>query len=630
MNINKLRSMALAAIPSMFAAGSAFAAIPGIPECVTAMNIVDGCQINVQGPSAPATLTARLIQPTGSVTPTTEADALAALESLVITVDGLSGGADLIAASTSIAHMVDVSVIAVDYSSDLSEVGTIQDIAAGFQSTLETINGLRGPDAQETAVLGYSLGGMVSRYALATMENANIDHNVGLYISYETPHKGVFIPQSLQNIPTMLDFSNGILRDVVGLLSAGAVKASLNIMGYEISQQKVDSNQAFIDEILGLSLNSTLAKQILIDNVKATTEFDTFFAEYDALGLPTSTGRNIAITNGNLEGLSQESWDLSGGKYYHFHGRIGSASLVNSGDAYVDAKFQLYPTIAGQRNIYAGIVGERMDILFGGFLTNFLELGTGKDFPTPADAKEYDTVAGGWLDMSDTLIDANDGFSALSDTVLTRHEPETAFSFVPVYSSLDISHMHDYSAPVDSNNSKFAAEDIFSMAPVFKSLYDIDNGPHSEYVLSSQIAEIIKATTKGLNLNDKVVLWLSDIDAAESCIDCNTDLTFRDVVSCDEYNFEGCLVPGGRRDSDAEYYGLDLYYHAIDIGFSNIMSMYDAHFDDEPSFTSPKIVSRFKEHVATFDEAYWNAFTKDLCESQDVHDQHKAICDKLP
>lgn len=47
---------------------------------------------------------------------------------------------------------------------------------------------------------GFSMGGLITRYALARMENdlAMPDHETSLYFSYDTPHQGAWLPLSLQ------------------------------------------------------------------------------------------------------------------------------------------------------------------------------------------------------------------------------------------------------------------------------------------------------------------------------------------------------------------------------------------------------------------------------------------------
>ncbi|PSL57204.1 hypothetical protein B0I31_102182 [Saccharothrix carnea] len=47
---------------------------------------------------------------------------------------------------------------------------------------------------------GVSMGGMVTRYALASMEADEENHHTGTYLSYDTPHNGAWIPLILQQL----------------------------------------------------------------------------------------------------------------------------------------------------------------------------------------------------------------------------------------------------------------------------------------------------------------------------------------------------------------------------------------------------------------------------------------------
>ncbi|MCX4666184.1 hypothetical protein OG453_05820 [Streptomyces sp. NBC_01381] len=49
------------------------------------------------------------------------------------------------------------------------------------------------------AVGGFSMGGLVTRYALAKMEHDTEDHRTALYFSYDSPHRGAWIPIALQS-----------------------------------------------------------------------------------------------------------------------------------------------------------------------------------------------------------------------------------------------------------------------------------------------------------------------------------------------------------------------------------------------------------------------------------------------
>ncbi|MGW1513503.1 alpha/beta hydrolase [Streptomyces sp. NPDC002394] len=45
---------------------------------------------------------------------------------------------------------------------------------------------------------GFSMGGIVARYALAKMESQCMDHGAGVYVSFDSPHRGAWVPIGLQ------------------------------------------------------------------------------------------------------------------------------------------------------------------------------------------------------------------------------------------------------------------------------------------------------------------------------------------------------------------------------------------------------------------------------------------------
>ncbi|MET9710280.1 esterase/lipase family protein [Nocardiopsis alba] len=68
------------------------------------------------------------------------------------------------------------------------------------------------------AVGGFSMGGLVSRYALAKMETEGREHQSRLYFSYDSPHSGAWVPIALQAFAHYIrklnaDFSNQINSD---------------------------------------------------------------------------------------------------------------------------------------------------------------------------------------------------------------------------------------------------------------------------------------------------------------------------------------------------------------------------------------------------------------------------------
>ena len=68
---------------------------------------------------------------------------------------------------------------------------------------------------EKLVVVGPSMGGLISRYALAYLEKIGINHNTRLWVSFDSPHLGANIPLGLQtslyfmklsNIPGSADF----------------------------------------------------------------------------------------------------------------------------------------------------------------------------------------------------------------------------------------------------------------------------------------------------------------------------------------------------------------------------------------------------------------------------------------
>jgi hypothetical protein len=62
---------------------------------------------------------------------------------------------------------------------------------------------------------GFSMGGMVTRYALARMEHEGIDHQTALYVSYDSPHRGAWIPISLQSLAHYLRLADASLSNMI-------------------------------------------------------------------------------------------------------------------------------------------------------------------------------------------------------------------------------------------------------------------------------------------------------------------------------------------------------------------------------------------------------------------------------
>jgi len=141
---------------------------------------------------------------------------------------------------------------------------------------------------EELVIIGPSMGGLISRYALSYMEQNSLDHETRLYISWDAPHLGANIPIAMQY------FINFVAE----------------------SQDDQD-----LRDLINASLNSPAAREMLVDHylphlqsgspfeqdpnillpVGAENFRDVFQSELDALGFPQEV-RNISVTNGSGNG----------------------------------------------------------------------------------------------------------------------------------------------------------------------------------------------------------------------------------------------------------------------------------------------------------------------------------------
>ena len=127
---------------------------------------------------------------------------------------------------------------------------------------------------ENTIAIGFSMGGVVTRYALAAAEAEGVNHNVHLFISLDAPQQGANVNFTLQQVI------------------------------YQLNPNLFD----FVDHFQTM-LSSVAARQLLMQNIYDPplldghgSEFNAFFDELNQLngdGYP-HLSTNIAISNGEL------------------------------------------------------------------------------------------------------------------------------------------------------------------------------------------------------------------------------------------------------------------------------------------------------------------------------------------
>lgn len=177
---------------------------------------------------------------------------------------------------------------------DWQEAGEyIQANAYTLISVINKINSIKDADSEPAILIGHSMGGLIARYALKTMENNGTPHNIGTYVSYDSPHMGA-------NVPI------GLLYGFHGLLKFLDDKNIIDSL-----LEKYTEVGALI-EIGKRYAYSTATQQMLVDYIDPTgnpnnSVHEQWQKEIDNLGFPNGDSgkdfKKLAIANSDYSAL---------------------------------------------------------------------------------------------------------------------------------------------------------------------------------------------------------------------------------------------------------------------------------------------------------------------------------------
>lgn len=141
----------------------------------------------------------------------------------------------------------------------------------------------------EGVYIGESMGGVIGRIALKNMENDNYDHQIGLFIPYDSPFKGANIPLGIQ----------WLFRDAFSSLGPKIVALTYLVELFEIIS---GADVPVID--LYQNMTSKASKQLLVRHFKGNSEYNSFQNYLSNLGYPADS-RNVSFINGSNTAQTQ-------------------------------------------------------------------------------------------------------------------------------------------------------------------------------------------------------------------------------------------------------------------------------------------------------------------------------------
>lgn len=267
----------------------------------------------------------------------------------------------------------------------------------------------------ELVIIGPSMGGLISQYALSYMEQNNLSHETRLFISFDSPHLGANIPVNFQYLINFfakeLDIAEAQFT-VDNVLNSPAAKEML------------------IDHYLGHLLNGSDYEQdpSLLLPVGAPDFRDAFQSELDNLGFPENV-RNVTIINGSGTGQTTGTPGM----------QIINENFDLGNNLSMDIELKFTPE-AGMTNTVTRYTGY----LIGIPLQNYEAQAESFAF-----TDGMDSAPGGKGNLTSGLGDIDNEIIELFLEALEQEE----YSFIPTISALAISNEDNwYAAPVISDS----------------------------------------------------------------------------------------------------------------------------------------------------------------------------------
>jgi hypothetical protein len=310
---------------------------------------------------------------------------------------------------------------------------------------INTINSMKVGN-EENVVIGPSMGGLISRYALRYMEQNAMDHETRLYLSFDSPHLGANVPIGIQYLFNyMVNGDPGITAAeplVSGLLNSAAAK-----------QMLIDHFSAHLSGVDEYTQNPSITLPIGAANFR-----NAFQSEIDAMGFPQST-RNVSIVNGSGLGATTGSPGMSLLSHTFNTGVVGGFNT----QAIINTNFT---PVASQTNTVTDFVGQAFIFVW---IEVFSYLATAA---SPSFTDGLDSAPGGQFD----LYSFDDGTNPLI-TEFVANLNSQYFDFIPTLSALAITETNNWYDLPNVTNGRSASSTLYN-SPFINTYIPDANEPH--------------------------------------------------------------------------------------------------------------------------------------------------------
>lgn len=293
---------------------------------------------------------------------------------------------------------------------------------------------------EPNVVLGQSMGGVISRWALRDMENRGLNHQTRLYISWDAPQQGANVPVAYQH--AVRHANSLFMQSAIPVLLGGTniirmVKNALNLLDVPAARQM-------------------LYNRVLNNGQLSNADHNAWQLELRNLGYPQQS-RNVAVSNGSECGIGQGF--QPGATLLSFNGRANTRILTDiigtAGGMYLLSLFTgqpafLFGIVPGRNDfffdfqcnaqpegttiqLYKGKIDYRKKILW---LINVNTTITNRTRNSDPSVLPIDGTPGGMYDTELSLQSSSFQNWAIKYSITASNIPH--FNFIPTVSSLDI------------------------------------------------------------------------------------------------------------------------------------------------------------------------------------------------
>lgn len=345
-------------------------------------------------------------------------------------------------------------------------VDYIQRNAMILVELLNQINAAKVGTAKNV-VIGPSMGGLISRYALRYMEQNSLNPDTRLYLSFDSPHLGANVPLGFQHLFNYMGFGpigDTTMQDVVnGMLKSPAARQML--LDHFEGHLKTGSTTDFDPAILL--------------PVGAPNYRTSFQNELNAMGFPQNI-RNIAISNGAGNGTQT--------------GTPGMVVLDHTFNTSSTQRAIIKTNFTPAKNATAQISSFQGQQWIIFWISVYTSTASAK---SPATSDGLDSAPGGRFDISN-LADSSTGNPMLTEFM--NNLKIMYFNFIPAVSSLAVSNNGgNYYANINSSsNTPFAAYYVPSTNQNHVTL----NDPNVQFALNEILNDQSLAATDHQLMNE--------------------------------------------------------------------------------------------------------------------------------